>query len=604
MTEVKQLPNRSEVATDMQWDLTKIFEDDQAFQVSFEKVTKKIGDLEKYRGTLNQGAAALYQALKSIETITGEVEVLYVYSHLKNDQDTLNATYQSMNGQATRLISEYGQAVSWFEPELLTLSDEQIADYIKELPELELYQHFFAGVTKSRPHTLSEKEEAILAGAGEIFGAASQTFEMLDSGDLIFPVVKNDQGEEVQLSHGVYSQLLESSARAVRQAAFEGLYSVYQQFENTFATILSNHVKSTNFRAKVRNYPSARAAALSGNDLPETIYDTLIQSVHKHLPLFHDYLAVRKELLGLEELTMYDLHTPILGEASLAYNYQEAKAVTLKALAPMGEDYLSIIEKAFDEGWIDVVENKGKRSGAYSSGCYDTEPYILMNWHDSLDQLYTLVHELGHSVHSYYTRHNQPAVYGDYSIFLAEIASTTNENLLTEYLLATETDPKVRAYILNRYLDGFKGTVYRQTQFAEFEHFLYEQDAQGVPLTSDVLKKEYGELNARYYGDVVVESQEIAVEWARIPHFYYNYYVYQYATGFAAASTLAARIVAKEEGALDAYLNYLKAGSSDYPLAVIGQAGVDMTKEDYLTESFEVFAKRLAEFKQTVKTIK
>lgn len=604
MSNSKKLPQREEVPKNLQWDLTKIFKDDEAFELELVKVSQSIAELNEYQGSLAKGPANFEKVLLEMEAVTRKVETLYVYSHLKNDQDTLNTTYQNYYGQTSRLIADYSSAIAWFEPELLQLSDEQLKEYLAELPSLTQYQHYLEKLLSQRPHILSDKEEALLAGASEIFGSASQTFEILDNGDLPFPTVKDDNGDMVQLSHGVYSQLLESSNREVRRGAFEGLYSVYQQFENTFATILSNHVKATNFRGKVRNYSSARVAALSNNNLSESIYDNLITEVHHHLPLFHQYIGLRKELLGLDELTMYDLHTPILGEAPLAYSYEEAKEVTLKALEPMGEEYLTIIKTAFDEGWIDVAENKGKRSGAYSSGAYDTEPYILMNWHDSLDQLYTLVHELGHSAHSYFTRHNQPAVYGDYSIFLAEIASTTNENLLTEYLLATETDPSVKAYVLNRYLDGFKGTVYRQTQFAEFEHFLYEQDSQGVTLTSELLKEEYRSLNKKYYGTEVADSAEIAVEWARIPHFYYNYYVYQYATGFAAASTLANQIVSEKSGALEAYINYLKAGSSDYPLNVIAKAGVDMEKSDYLIESFKVFEKRLNDFKEVVAVLK
>lgn len=601
MIESQKTPKREAVSKKSQWDLTKIFKDDETFENELVNVNKSLKNLGKYQETMIFSAKNLKETLLEIESLTRRVEVLYVYSHLKNDEDTLNTANQNLFGKASRLLAEFSEATAWFEPEILKLSDQQLLSYFEEDASLLIYQHYFEKLGKARPHILSEKEEAILAGASEIFNSASQTFEILDNGDLPFPTVKNDSNEVVQLSHGIYSQLLESSNREVRKGAFQGLYSVYQQFENIFATILSNHIKSTNFQSKVRDFSSARAAALASNNLPEKIYDELITTVHDHLPLLHEYVDLRKDLLNIETLTMYDMHTPILGEAPLAYTYEEAKAITLAALAPMGEDYLSIIEKAFNEDWIDVVENQGKRSGAYSSGSYDTAPYILLNWHNSLDQLYTLVHELGHSVHSYYTRKNQPPVYGDYSIFLAEIASTTNENLLTEYLLATEQEPAVQAYVLNRYLDGFKGTVYRQTQFAEFEHFLYEQDSQGVTLTSDLLKNEYSQLNQKYYGDKVVNSTEITVEWARIPHFYYNYYVYQYATGFAAATTLAKRIVQKEPGALDDYLTYLKAGSSDYPLNVIAKAGVDMTENTYLLESFQVFENRLNDFKTLVK---
>lgn len=413
------------------------------------------------------------------------------------------------------------------------------------------------------------EQEALLAGASEIFGASSNTFSILNNADLEFPTVQNAEGETIQLSHGVYGQLMESVDPSVREAAFKGLYKVYKQFRNTLASTLGAHVKTHNYKAKIRNYDSARAASLASNHIPESVHETLVAVVNKHLPLLHRYVKLRKKLLNVEELHMYDLYAPLLGEAPIRYSYEEAKEKAIEALKPLGEDYLSIVKEAFSSRWIDVIENQGKRSGAYSSGAYDTAPYILMNWHDSLDQLFTLVHEMGHSVHSYYTRNNQPYVYGDYSIFLAEIASTTNENILTEYLLQTETDPKVRAYVLNHYLDGFKGTIFRQTQFAEFEHFIHTEDAKGTPLTSEYLSEYYGELNAKYYGPEVVRDEEISYEWARIPHFYYNYYVYQYATGFSAASALSKHILAGEEGALEKYLNYLKAGSSDFPIEVM-----------------------------------
>jgi oligoendopeptidase F len=426
----------------------------------------------------------------------------------------------------------------------------------------------------------------------------------MNNADLKFPVVKNDEGEDVQLTHGVYGQLLESTNRNVREQAFKSLYSVYHQFRNTFASTLSTHVKGHNYKAKIRGYGSAREAALSGNHIPEDVYETLTLVVNQYLPLLHRYVELRKELLGLDELHMYDLYTPLLAEAPVKFSYEEAQAKALEALKPLGEEYLEVVKKAFAERWIDVVENQGKRSGAYSSGAYDTQPYILLNWHDRLDELYTLVHEMGHSVHSYFTRHTQPYVYGDYSIFLAEIASTTNENLLTSYLLETEKDPKIRAYIINHYLDGFKGTIFRQTQFAEFEHFIHTEDAAGNPLTSEHLSKFYGELNMKYYGPIVVNDEEIKDEWSRIPHFYYNYYVYQYATGFSAASALAKRIVEAEPDALEKYLTYLKSGSSDYPIEVMKKAGVDMTQPTYIEDAMEIFAQRLDELEELVEVLK
>lgn len=596
----QQLPKRSELEVAQTWDLTKIFADDKAFERALKKMAEQLKDVSKYKGTLANGAEELYQALTFIGEVTRKFEVIYVYSHLKNDQDTTDSTYQALHAKSSSLAAQVSEAISWFEPELLQINDETIWRYVEEIPEMAIYRHFIANVLSERPHILSEKEEALLAGAGEIFGASSKTFSILNNSDLKFPTVKNEKGETVQLSHGLYGQLMECTTPEVREEAFKGMYSVYQQFQNTFATTLSNHVKTHNFKATIRNYSSARAAALASNHIPETVYDSLLEVVKGNLPLLHRYVALRKKVLGLETLHMYDMYTPILGDAPIRYSYEEAKNKALVALKPLGAEYMAVVEEAFESRWIDSVENQGKRSGAYSSGCYDTAPYILMNWHDSLDQLYTLVHEMGHSVHSYFTRNNQPYIYGDYSIFLAEIASTTNENILTEHLLATETDPKVRAFVLNRYLDGFKGTIFRQTQFAEFEHFIHTEDAKGVPLTSEYLSDYYANLNAEYYGDAVARDPEIAVEWARIPHFYYNYYVYQYSTGFSAASTLANKIINKEPQALENYLTYLKAGSSDFPIEVMKKAGVDMTQPTYLEEAMKVFEARLNEFEQLI----
>ncbi|MDT2809775.1 oligoendopeptidase F [Enterococcus asini] len=595
MSETKQLPNREALPEAVTWDLTTIFPDDAAFDQAFEDVKVAVKEVAGYQGTLHEGAATFLQALEGILAVYRQLETLYVYSHLKNDQDTGNTQYQGLYARASSLLAEASEALAWFEPELLTLSDEQIAAYFEEAPKLTEYRHYIQQMLDNRPHTLPAEQEALLAGAGEIFGAASNTFAVLNNADLVFPVITDSQGEQIQLSHGVYGQLMESTDRTVRQAAYEGLYQVYEQFRNTFAQTLSTNVKTHNYRAKVRHFDSARAAALSGNHIPESVYDTLVAVVNQNLPLLHRYVALRKRLLGLEELHMYDMYTPLVGEAPIQYTYEEAVAKAKEALTPLGDEYQEVVAEAFSSRWIDVVENKGKRSGAYSSGAYDTAPYILLNWHDTLDQLFTLVHEMGHSVHSYFTRNNQPYVYGDYSIFLAEIASTTNENILTEYLLETEKDPLVRAYVLNHYLDGFKGTIFRQTQFAEFEHFIHEEDAAGVPLTAEYLSENYGKLNAKYYGEAVTYDDEIKLEWSRIPHFYYNYYVFQYATGFSAASALSKKILAEEPQALENYLNYLKAGSSDYPIEVMKKAGVDMTKPDYLEEAMKVFAARLDE---------
>ncbi|MBG7683320.1 oligoendopeptidase F [Enterococcus faecium] len=598
--EVKQLPKREELPENLTWDLTKIFSSDQEFDEKYLELSEELKQSEKHKGTLDQGASQFLNAIEFVLRVYRQTEVIYVYAHLKNDQDTGNTDYQALYARASSLFSKVSEAVSWFEPEILQLSDDQIWQYFKEEPKLEVYRHYIQQIVDNRAHVLSAEQESLLAGAGEIFDASSDTFAVLNNADLVFPTIEGENGEIVQLSHGVYGQLLESTDRRVREAAFKGLYSVYEQFRNTFASTLGTHIKGHNFKAKVRNYSSAREASLSNNHIPESVYDTLVDVVNKHLPLLHRYMELRKRLLEVEKLHMYDLYTPVLGEAPITFTYEEAKEKALEALKPMGEEYMAIVEKAFSERWIDVVENKGKRSGAYSSGSYDTNPYILLNWHDTLDQLFTLVHEMGHSVHSYFTRSNQPYVYGDYSIFLAEIASTTNENILTEYLLETEKDPRVRAYVLNHYLDGFKGTVFRQTQFAEFEHFMHTEDEKGVPLTSEYLSDSYGKLNAKYYGPAVEEDPEIKFEWSRIPHFYYNYYVFQYSTGFSAASALAKKILNQEPDALENYLAYLKAGNSDYPVEVMKKAGVDMTQAAYIEDAMSMFEQRLNELEELI----
>lgn len=604
MSEAKQLPKRQEVPVELTWDLTKIFVDDAAFEEKFQSLSNELSEVHSIKGTLGIGAAEFLTAIEFVLDIYRKAEVIYVYAHLKNDEDTANTKNQALYARASTLIAQVSEAVSWFEPEMLQLSDQEIWSFFDVEPKLELYRHFVEQIVSERAHVLPAEQEALLAGASEIFGSSADTFSVMNNADLTFPVVKNDAGENVQLTHGVYGQLLESTDRTVREQAFKALYSVYHQFRNTFASTLSTHVKGHNYKAKVRGYSSARAAALSGNHIPEDVYETLTLVVNQYLPLLHRYVELRKELLGLDELHMYDMYTPLLAEAPIKFTYEEAQEKALEALKPLGEEYLEVVKKAFAERWIDVVENKGKRSGAYSSGAYDTQPYILLNWHDRLDELYTLVHEMGHSVHSYFTRHTQPYVYGDYSIFLAEIASTTNENLLTSYLLEKEKDPSIRAYIINHFLDGFKGTIFRQTQFAEFEHFIHTEDAAGTPLTSEHLSKFYGELNAKYYGPIVVNDEEITDEWSRIPHFYYNYYVYQYATGFSAASALAKRIVEGEPDALEKYLAYLKSGSSDYPIEVMKKAGVDMTQPTYIEDAMEIFAQRLDELEELVSQLK
>jgi len=588
----QQLPIRDAVPEKLTWDLTTIFKNDAAFEVAFKKVKTQLPTLK----TLDRPFESADQLVATIEQILAtfrQLETIYVYASMKNDQDTANATYQGYQAQVDSLAAEVSAAAAFLEPAILAIPAGQLADWLTKTPNLAVYSHFIQTITDSRDHVLSGQEEALLAAAGDIFSAASQTFSVLDNSDLQFPEVTDENGQTFQLSDGVYSQLLQSANRSVRQAAFEALYKTYGQFKNTFATTLATEIKGHNYLAQVHHYDSARQAALAPKAIPEAVYTTLVDQVNQHLPLLHRYTELRKKQLNLSELHMFDLYTPLLGKPALTYTYEQAQATAKEALSILGPDYAKQVAHIFDDRLIDVCENQGKRSGAYSGGAYDTNPFILLNWQDDLNNLYTLVHETGHSVHSAFTRQTQDYVYGDYPIFVAEIASTTNENLLTEYLLQTQSDPKVQAYLLNYYLDGFKGTVFRQTQFAEFEHAMHAAAANGQPLTAEFMSQQYADINSRYYGPAVVNDPQIALEWTRIPHFYMNYYVYQYATGFAAATTLTTGISTKQPGALDHYLDYLKAGSSAYPIEIMQQAGVDMTSADYLERAFAVFEERL-----------
>jgi len=599
----KELPLREDLPESATWDLSTIFQSDEDWQDTYNEVAERLDTAEFFAANATQSGTALYNALQYGLGLMRDLEKLYVYASMKSDQDTANGFYQGLSNKAESLAAKVSAAISFFDPAVLSLSSDQLAAYFAAEPRLNDYKHYFDDILTQKGNVLPENEEKLLAAAGDVFGASERAFGMLDNADIQFDAVENDEGELETLSDGVYSRLLESVNPDVRRNAFKTFYASYMALDNTFASLIGSHVKGHNYLASVHHYDSARQAALAADNVPETVYDTLVTEVNKALPLLHRYMKLRKRLLKLSELHSYDLYTPILGEPDYAIDYPRAQAEALKALAPLGEDYLAIVQKAFDSRWIDVIENKGKRSGAYSGGSYDTNPFILLNWVDNLNNLSTLVHEMGHTVHSYLTRTNQPYQYGDYPIFLAEIASTTNENLLTDYLLHTITDKKLKAYVLNQYLDGVKGTLFRQTQFAEFEQWMHETDVAGTPLTAEVLNDAYAELNQRYYGPALTVDEEIAHEWERIPHFYYNYYVFQYSTGFAAATALADKILHEGQPAVDAYKEYLKAGASAFPIDVMKKAGVDMTKPDYLQETFKVFENRLNEFEQLVEEL-
>lgn len=594
------LPTRNEVSDDLKWDLSRVFKNNQEWEQEYKQVAQEIKNLSKFKGTLAKSGKDLYEGITAILAVNRRLEKVYVYATMSSDVDTSNNHYLGFVAKAQSLANQMSAAIAFVDPEILSIPEETLAKFMQDEPRLENYRHRLEQITQKRPHTLPANEEKIIADAGDAMGTSANTFNVLTNSDMEYGYVQDEDGEMVQLSDGLYSLLIQSQDRNVRKNAFDVMYASYGQFENSLASTLSGEVKAHNFNARVHKYNSAREAALSENSVPTAVYDTLIKEVNSHLDLLHRYVALRKKILGLKDLQMYDMYVPLTGKPVLSYNFEEAKEEARKALAPLGEDYLKHVDYIFNNRVIDVVENQNKVTGAYSGGAYDTDPYELLNWEDNLDSLYTLVHETGHSVHSWYTRNTQPYVYGDYPIFVAEIASTTNENILTEYFLDKITDPKTRAFVLNHYLDSFKGTLFRQTQFAEFEQFIHETDANGQPLTADVLDEFYGNLNQRYYGDSVEPGGEIAMEWSRIPHFYYNFYVYQYATGFAAATALANKVVHGTDKERDAYINFLKSGSSDYPTEIMKRAGVDMTKADYLRDTFDTFEKRLNEFEKIV----
>ncbi|WP_368503800.1 oligoendopeptidase F [Alkalihalophilus sp. As8PL] len=594
----KQRLKREEVPEQAKWDLEAIFNTDDDWESEFQAVKALYPEITSYKGKLGESAESLFKALQKQDELNERLNRLYTYAHMRNDEDTANSFYQGLHDRAMGLAAQVSQVVSYMTPELLSLDEKLIMQFVDEHEGLKKYEQLLEELSKERPHVLTEAEEAILAQASEALQSSSQTFGMLNNADLTFPTIKDEDGEEVEITHGRFISLLESSDRSVRENAFKAVYGTYGQYKNTFAQTLSGQVKRDLFYANVRKYRSSREAALSQNHIPEVVYDQLVDTVNKHLHLLHRYVKLRKKVLGVEELHMYDLYTPLVADSKMKVTYEEAKDLVIKGVAPLGEDYVNILTEGFSKRWVDVEETMGKRSGAYSSGAYGTMPYILMNWQDNVDNLFTLAHEFGHSLHSYYTRKHQPFVYGDYTIFVAEVASTLNESLLNDYLVKTTTEKKQKLYLLNHFLEGFRGTVFRQTMFAEFEQQIHELSAKGEALTPELLTNTYYELNKKYFGEDMVVDEEIGLEWARIPHFYYNFYVYQYATGYSAAAALSKQILEEGEPAVERYLNFLKAGSSNYPIDVLKEAGVDMTSAKPIEQALSLFEDTLDEMER------
>ena len=591
------MKNRNEINDKFKWNLNSLYESLEGFEEDFENAKKQGESLLDYKGKILESGSNLLKVIELSLKVSRTLSNLYAFAKMSSDEDTADNKNQGLVSRVESLSVTISSKISFITPEILSGEMVLIESYVKEYDGLKLYKQYLEDVLRMKPHVLSEKEEKILAQAGEIMAGPENIFSMLNNADLKFPMIKDENDVDLQLSHGNFTKVLEKPNRKVRKEAFEKYYSVYEAHKNSIATTLATQIKKDVFVAKTRNFSSALEASLNDNKIPIEVYDRLIDSVHENIDGLHEYMALRKEALGLDELHMYDLYTPIVKTVDFEIPYSESKEMLLKSLKPLGDQYNSVVSGAFNEKWIDVYESRGKRSGAYSYGTYDSLPYILLNYQDNLNSLFTLTHEMGHSMHSYLTRKNQPYVYGDYSIFLAEIASTTNEAFLTEYLLENLKDEQKKLYVLNHYLEQFRGTIFRQVMFAEFEKFMHEKVEKGEPLTVDVLNKKYKALNEFYYGPAVVVDDEIALEWARIPHFYYNFYVFQYATGFSAAIAMNKKI--KEEGAsaVKKYIDFLSGGSSQYPIDLLKEAGIDMTSTAPVENALKVFKSKVKEMK-------
>ena len=595
--ETNKIPARADVPEKDKWAIQDLFATDDDWRAALAKAKEFIPRITAFRGRLAESGAALLSFFRLDDEISLAFDALVHYAQRRSDEDTRVAAYQEMVSQVTRFAVEIQSAAAFETPELLAISDEDMNRLYAEAPELELYRLNIDRIRRRREHVLSDKEEAILAAAGEMAASPDDIYSMLNDADLKFPDAVDKDGNKHPVTHGTFIPLMQSYDRVLRKSAFDSLYSVYSQFRNTSAATLSAQLKQLLFFANVRKYPSTLDAALDGNEVPTEIYRNLIDAVHRSFAPMYRYVALRKKLLGVDELHMYDLYVPVVDGVEMKFTFEEAKEIALKALAPLGEDYLNLLREGFANGWIDVYENEGKRSGAYSAGAR-VHPYVLLNFKGTLDDVFTLVHEMGHSIHSDLSNKTQPTAYQDYVIFVAEVASTCNEALLMEYLLSVTTDKKERAYLINHFLEQFRGTLYRQTMFAEFELTANEMTQRGEGTTAEALCAMYKKLNEQYFGPEMNVDEEISLEWARIPHFYYDYYVYQYATGYAAAIALSRRILREGEAAVKDYLGFLSGGCSADPITLLRGAGVDMASPKPVEDATKLFDEMISEMEK------
>ena len=579
---------RNTIENKFKWTIDEMYADEAAMEKDIEKVKGLIEESKKYKGTLADSEENLFQALNISEQASRLLQNLYVYTHMKSHEDTRINKNQANATKTDMLSTELSMATSYMVPEIIAMDSDKLENYLKT-EKLSHYKKYVDDILRLKPHTLNEREEELLAAVSDLSGVPENIYDMLSFADLQFPEIEDEKGEKIRVTHANFSLFLKSKDARVRKDAFEAMYSVYNQYKNTFASTLYGGIKSEIFYAKTRKYESALQGSLFQDNVSVDVYNNLIDAVHENLDTLNDYIDLKKKFLGLDKINMYDLYVPLTENFDMEIPYEKAQEIILEALKPLGEEYLENVKKAFSEGWIDVYGNEGKQGGAYSWGSYDSKSYILMSYKDDLNSLFTLIHEMGHSMHSYYSKNNQPYLYSGYKIFVAEVASTLNELLLINYLLKNASSKEEKIYLLNYYLEQFRTTVYRQTMFAEFEKICHGKVENGEPLTAEDFNNIYYDLNKKYYGESCEVNEDIALEWARIPHFYSNFYVYKYATGFSAASALSKQILEEGDSAVDRYKEFLKSGGSEFPLDQLRKAGVDMEKKEAVDEALHVF---------------
>ena len=592
--------DRNTIDEKYKWDLTQIFKSTEEFEECYKKAENLIEDFKKYENIMGENAKKFYETINTYYEISRVLDKLYTYTSLLSDTDTSNNTYQSLKIKVSNLLDKWSKASFFITPTILKKEYPEIEKYYEEEPKLKDYEIILKREFRYKEHTLSDEEEKLLSNLTKMFNNNYQTYELLKDSDLTFGTILDEAQKEVVLTENNYSIYIESKDRRVRKDAFKTLYQTYKQFINSFASTLSGNINENITIAKIKKYNSTIEWCLYHDELDETIYNNLINTVSNNMNILYKYYSLKKEILNLDELHLYDIYTPLIKNFEKKYPYEEAKETVLKALSILGEDYISTLAKGLENNWVDVYPSLSKRTGGYSGGSYDTAPYILLNYQEKYDDMSTLAHEAGHSMHRYYTTNNNPYQYGDYSIFVAEVASTTNEILLAKYLLKTSNNKEEKLFILDKLMNLFKATIYRQTMFAEFEQAIYQDAENDIPLTADYLSEKYYDLNKKYFGSDVVIEKEIQYEWARIPHFYYNFYVYKYATGLSAACHIANDILSGKENAVENYKSFLKCGSKKNPIDSLKLAGVDLTKKEVVESAINMFNDTINEFKKLI----